>query len=120
MTHTVAIVGSRSFTNYKKFCEMLADPMLQPYVQKWTMIVSGGARGTDLLAARYAHEHRIPMVEKYPDYTKDGRRAPLIRNAKILTCADSLLAFWDGKSTGTAHIIGLAQQARKPCMVLKL
>ena len=44
-----------------------------------------------------------PDYEHYPP-----KQAPLIRNAEMAEEADVLVAFWDGKSRGTRHMIGCA------------
>jgi hypothetical protein len=33
---------------------------------------------------------------------------------------DALLAFWDGRSAGTRHIIGCMQQLGKPVVVIRV
>lgn len=53
MTTTVAIVGSRHFSDYAAFCALLADI---PEANACDAVVSGGARGVDTMAARWASE----------------------------------------------------------------
>jgi hypothetical protein len=43
-----------------------------------------------------------------------GKSAGYRRNADIVKAADRIVAFWDGKSSGTKHTIKLAKQAGKP------
>lgn len=81
-------------------------------------IVSGGAKGIDRLAALYAKEQGIVLTEFFPDYVRYGKAAPLKRNEKIVMYADEAIAFWDGRSRGTAHVIGLFQRARKRVTVI--
>lgn len=81
-------------------------------------IVSGGAAGVDRLAAAYAREKGIPLAEFLPDYRRYGRGAPLRRNAEIAAYADGVLAFWDGRSRGTAHTLSLFCAAGKPVRVI--
>ena len=57
-----------------------------------TEIVSGGAKGIDSLAAEYAKNNNIKLVEFLPDYQKYKRGAPLKRNQKIAEYADQVLA----------------------------
>lgn len=75
-----------------------------------TEICSGGATGADKLAERYAIERGIPTRIFLPDYATYGRRAPLVRNQAIVGAASVVLAFWDGKSPGTAHALRLARR----------
>lgn len=99
-----AIVGSRGLDQID-----IAD-----YIpENTTMIISGGARGIDTLAERYAQLHHIPMQIFKPDYAKYGRRAPLIRNREIVAACDQLIAIWDGSSTGTQYTLHCARAAGK-------
>jgi hypothetical protein len=81
-------------------------------------IISGGAKGADSLARQYAEMLNIPIVEHLPEYAKHGRRAPLVRNELIIQGSDQVIAFWDGKSTGTMHSIGLAKKHNKPFRIV--
>ena len=96
----VAVIGSRCDE------EGLADLVrnhLPPYT---TEIVSGGAKGVDQAAKTVAKELGIPLREFLPDYATFGKRAPLVRNDRIIAYADMVLAFWDGDSHGTQYVIG--------------
>lgn len=103
----IAIVGSRSFDNYQ-FLKKILD---------WydiDVVVSGGAKGADRLAARYAVEKGIELKEFLPNWDLHGRAAGFIRNKDIVKYADEVIAFWDGKSKGTAHSIQIAEDSCKP------
>ena len=82
-----------------------------------TMIISGGARGIDTLAERYARLHGIPVQVFLPDYERYGKKAPLIRNREIVAACDCLVAIWDGKSRGTSYTIHCARAAGKKVRV---
>ena len=75
-----------------------------------TEIVSGGAKGIDTCAKEYALSNGIKLTEFLPEYNKYGRGAPLKRNLLIIDYADEVLAFWDGRSSGTKYVI---EQCRK-------
>lgn len=48
-------------------------------------------------------------LKLYPaDWKKYGSSAGYIRNDEMAKYADCLIAFWDGKSKGTKHMIDLA------------
>lgn len=100
----VAVIGSRGITSLD----------LAPFMPEGvTTIVSGGARGVDSIAAAYAREHGLELVEFLPEYEKYGRGAPLRRNHQIIEAADLVLAFWDGQSRGTSYTVREACKARK-------
>lgn len=108
----LAIVGSRTFNDYA---------LLKSSVSCFeiSLIISGGAKGADALARRYAEEHNIPIKEHIPDWTKHGKAAGFIRNKLIIGECDEVIAFWDGQSKGTQHDINLAQEAGKPVCVVR-
>lgn len=103
----VIIAGSRSFSDYgilRSRCNFLFSQ------KKPTCILCGEARGADLLGRRYAEEHGIPVVSYPANWKVYGNRAGYIRNEKMAANADALVAFWDGRSSGTAHMIQLARE----------
>ena len=104
----LGIVGSRTFNDYALF-ERAIDKTLLRLSDKHDQIafVSGGAKGADSFARRYAKEHKIKIIEFLPDWNKHGKAAGFIRNQEIIDKSDLLVAFWDGKSRGTYHDIKL-------------
>ncbi|AJF96900.1 GTP-binding domain [Pandoravirus inopinatum] len=113
----VAVVGGRDFGAYNVLEDCL-DTLADEH-GGIAAIVSGGARGADSLAAEYARHRGIALVEFKPDYDacrtpQERRRAPLLRNADIIAGADMVVAFWDGRSRGTADSIARARRAGLP------
>lgn len=112
----VIIAGSRVFNDYQmlaRHCDYLFS------AHKPTSIISGTARGADTLGERYAKERGIP-VQRFPaQWDKYGKRAGYLRNQEMLDHADGLIAAWDGKSKGTAHMIEIAKQKGIPVRILR-
>ena len=107
----VAVVGSRDFPHLAAVRRFVLS------LEKGTVIVSGGARGVDREAELTAYEAGLAVHILWADWKTHGRRAGLLRNEEIVAYADSVVAFWDGKSTGTMHTISLAKKAGKPSEV---
>lgn len=107
----VAVVGSRGFTDYDKLSEVLSEIPI-------TEIISGGAAGADSLAEKFAAVWEIPITILRPDWSK-GRGAGLARNTDIVTAADLVIAFWDGKSPGTRDSIRKAKNMGKEVKVIR-
>ena len=107
----VAVIGSRAL-EIQNLCEYLPPQTCE--------LISGGAKGVDTCVRRFAKEHGIPLTELLPQYTRYGRFAPLRRNLEILARADFVLAFWDGKSRGTAFVIEQCKKTGKAYRVVVL
>ncbi len=68
------IAGSRSISEFD----------LEPYIPYETdTIISGGAKGLDAVAERYADEHGLQKIVIRPQYERYRRAAPLKRNEQI-------------------------------------
>ncbi len=101
------IAGGRSFNDYALLSQKL-DFLLQN--QTDIEIVSGGAKGADNLGERYAKERGLACTQFPAQWDKYGKRAGMIRNEHMAQYADALVAFWDGASVGTQHMIQYAKQ----------
>ena len=73
-------------------------------------IVCGEARGADSLGKRLAYEKGWKVLSFPADWDKHGKAAGYKRNDEMARNADALIAFWDGKSRGTKHMIDLAKK----------
>lgn len=107
----IAIVGSRNLhiSNLEKYLPVDV-----------TEIVSGGAKGIDECAKKYAISHKIKLKEFLPEYNKYSKAAPLKRNLQIIEYADMVIAFWDGRSKGTKHVIDVCKKHNKKITVFKI
>ncbi len=107
----VAVIGSRSLVvnNLEKY--------LPP---ETTEIVSGGAKGIDSCAEKFANNNGLPIKVFLPQYEKFGRSAPLKRNISIIDYSDTVLAFWDGKSRGTKYVIDKCKEKGKEVRVISI
>lgn len=109
-TAYIIIAGGREFTNYA-ILEKVCDHMLSRLVKNTDItIVSGGARGADKLGYRYAKERGFNLLVKIPDWDKFGKSAGYKRNQEMADNATHLIAFWNGESRGTKHMIDIAKR----------
>ena len=114
--YKIIIAGSRDFHDYE-LLKLEANKFINEY--KTTLsnlddnsisIVSGHARGADKLGEQYAREHSYFCYVMPADWDKHGKRAGYLRNASMAKEANALIAFWDGQSRGTYHMIELAKK----------
>lgn len=104
----IAIIGSRDFNNYGLLTETL-----EQLKSNITQVISGAARGADSLGEQWAKENQIDTLIFPANWSLYGKRAGFIRNEDIIKNCDFCIAFWDGKSKGTAHSISLCKKLNK-------
>lgn len=113
----VAIVGSREYPDLAAvwtFVEKLAARKPD------AVIVSGGARGVDTVAAAAGRFFDLEVKEWEPEWDRLGRYyAPIARNTQIVEDCDVLVAFWNGVSTGTKDSLDKARALGKKVRVIK-
>ena len=108
----VIIAGGRDFDHIHYLDKVMVDLF---YVSAFGSeyfeveeVVSGTARGADTAGEDWAERHDVPVVKFPADWDTHGKGAGFIRNAAMANYADVLVAFWDGESRGTRHMIDTA------------
>lgn len=113
MKRKIAIVGSRNFSDL----DLVRDFIRQ--LNHRTIIISGGARGVDQTAAETATARGMEVNIILPDWSRFGKSAGMLRNTTIVELADIIVAFWDGRSRGTADTIRKARKMNKPIKIIQ-
>ena len=103
----IIVAGSRGYTDKEKVFRIL-DVLygLNPNIE----IVSGLARGPDMFGKEWADKKGVKVHPFPADWNKYGKRAGYLRNEQMAEFSDILIAFWDGVSKGTQHMIKLAKK----------
>lgn len=114
----LAVIGSRDFSNKEKLFSILDKK-----IDKIKFVVSGGAKGADLIARQWCEERGVPCLTFYPKWKSVSgvfdKGAAFKRNHQVIDNSDVVLAMWDGESSGTKHAIELAEQKGKPVKIIK-
>ena len=107
------IAGGRNFEDYD-LLKRTAGKVVRP----GDTIISGGAKGADILGELFADRNGLDL-EQYPaEWEKYGKGAGYRRNHQMSLIADGLIAFWDGHSRGTKNMIENAHKARLTTLVV--
>jgi hypothetical protein len=115
----VIVAGSRGFSNYKLLREQCNKYLSRKRKECNVIIISGHARGADILGEKYANDEGFGL-EIYPaQWDKYGKRAGYRRNEEMGEIADALIAFWDGKSRGTKHMIDFMSNKNLPVKIVE-
>ena len=127
-TFYLLVAGSRGYNNYTEMCKVL-DYLLKNQVtaHNHIVIVSGGARGADELAEKYADERGYEKHIMKAEWDKFGRSAGYRRNEQmhLFISAPSdkkrgCVCFWDMQSPGTKHNFKLAKKYGNPIRVFDI
>lgn len=115
------VVGSRTFDDFDRL-ESELDAALEGTAN--VVIVSGGAKGADSLAEKYADKKGYEKAVFKANWKQYGRAAGPKRNEEMqqfISQFDDRLcvAFWDGKSKGTASNFTLAKKYNNPLKIVK-
>jgi hypothetical protein len=108
----VGVIGSRGFNDNEKLTQIMDE------IEDVHLIVSGGAKGADLLGEKWANENGVETLIFKPNWSKYGKRAGFIRNEDIVKNSDYIIAFWDGNSKGTENSINLAKKLNIPIKII--
>lgn len=101
----VIIAGSRDITCTETVATAIAESGFEI-----TEVVSGGARGVDLVGEQIARDFKI-KIKRFPaDWYNFGKIAGIMRNRQMSKYAQGLIAVWDGKSPGTKNMIDEAKK----------
>lgn len=112
----LAVVGTRDFSDFVYIKDKINSLGLDI-----NLIVSGGAKGVDMVAEAYARWYGIPLLVFPVGYGDDqkfgwsthGRAAGVIRNQKIVDACDEVIAFPKEGGRGTQDTMRKAEKAGK-------
>ena len=97
----ILITGSRTIHNIK-----VIEKALEEFNSN-DLIIHGGAAGADSIAEYYCNKKGIPTKIIRP--VNNQKESYLRRNCEMIGMCDRVIAFWNGKSTGTAFTINYAK-----------
>ena len=115
------IVGGRTFNDYE-LLESKCDQLLKN--QKDVQIVSGGAKGADSLAERYANDKGHELKAFKADWDIYNKSSGFIRNDQMHKYISQfnnrgVIAFLDGESKGTKQNFELGKKYGNLVRVIK-
>jgi len=118
----IIVCGSRGWTDrvrvFRVLDGLLPDPADWADVQP-TIVHGACSSGADKFASDFARERHIGEHPNPADWNNEGKAAGMIRNALMASAgADVYIAFWDGKSPGTRHMIECATKCGIPVRIV--
>lgn len=117
------VAGSRTFEDWPRFVSTLDGyifELLSNNAVDEMEIISGGARGADGMAERYAKEFGFNFVCYPADWNTYKKSAGYRRNVDMGKACDTGIVFWDGRSKGAKHMIDILAGMNKPCKIVRV
>lgn len=118
----VAIVGSRGWQDPEAVIRYVWNLPFGSVVvsgTEWDPKKRDRPVGVDEVAIQAAKDFGFRYKVHPADWKRLGKRAGFARNVLIVEDAGRVVAFWDGKSRGTAHTIALAQERGLPVEIIR-
>ena len=113
------VAGGRDYTKYDRVYSAIMELAEGELADKAVSIVSGMAKGADKLGYIFALSNNVKVYEFPANWNQFGKSAGFIRNTAMANFSDGLLAFWDGQSKGTAHMISTMKAQKKPVFICR-
>ena len=113
----LGVSGYRGMSDYGFFCQKMQETIVFWGLGMPEKLVSGGARGADAFAERWALAHDVAIQVIKPDWKKHGKAAGIIRNGDIINASTHLVAFPSPKGRGTQDAIKKAKARGIPTKV---
>jgi hypothetical protein len=119
----IIIAGTRTFNDYEMFRDNVKD-ILSDIKTDDIEIISGHARGVDQFGERFAKEFKYKLKIFPADWNARGKSAGYLRNIEMSQYASEnkegmLIAFWDGYSKGTNHMINIAKEYKLDVRIIR-
>lgn len=117
--HRIIVAGSRGFHDYDFFSVQMKEIIAG--IEGNFIFYSGMApSGADKLIVDFCKREGY-LYDPYPaDWDKFGKSAGYIRNNTMASTATWLIAFYDGKSPGTTHMIKIAKEKGLRVMIINI
>ncbi len=115
------VAGGRNFNDPKLLAKELLSLANETHQDRDVSIISGMAKGADMIAYDFAKKNHVQVYEYPANWYKYGqldKSAGFRRNEQMANAADGLLAFWNGRSPGTKHMIDTMEKLGKPVYVI--
>jgi hypothetical protein len=112
-TNRIVVCGTRKYNDRHKFHSVMLD-YLETFESPVLFISGAAPSGADDLIIRWCMKFNYPCLEVPADWDRLGQRAGFERNNRMVKIATHVVAFWDGRSPGTKHMLEITSDLGLP------
>lgn len=117
--YRVIIAGSRSITDQDLIYQYI-NHLLKNIKNDEIKIVTGLAKGVDTIGLNYGLENNYKTIGFPANWDKHKKSAGYMRNVLMSWYGTHLIAFWDGVSNDTKHMIDISMHNQLKIEIIKL
>jgi len=105
----LGILGSRNDMNMEEIHDKLLEPLIRAFEKVPEKIIIPNEGSSNIYIAGWAEEKEIPTESYFADWKRDGKRARILRDSRIIKEATHLVCFNGPRSQyyetlGTKHV----------------
>jgi len=116
-THIVfGVLGTRNKMSYEDFVSQILNPTVEVWGLPAEIVAPADGESAEVLQAWAAH-HKIPVCLVAADWTRNGKRAGLLRDARIQREATHMILLQGPRSNALATLAGRLQRKSRPVVI---
>lgn len=116
----INVCGTRDYNDYDYFSNKI-NSIISKYQKEDIAFISGAAKsGADALIIKWCKENKFYCVEFPAKWDLYNKSAGYVRNIEMSEYQTELIAFWDGKSNGTKHMIDTTTKLKMPVSIFNI
>jgi hypothetical protein len=107
------VLGTRNKMSYEDFVEQILDPVIEAWGLPEEFLIPGDGESGEVIQA-WAARNDIPVNRVAADWVRNGKRAGLLRDARIQREASHLILLQGPRSNAMTTLAGKLQRKGKP------
>ncbi len=110
------VLGTRNKIRYEEFVEQILDPALEAWGLPEELLIPADGESAEVIQT-WATHRRIPVARVIADWTRNGKRAGLLRDARIQREATHLILLQGPRSTALTALAGRLHRKGRPVVL---
>jgi hypothetical protein len=110
------VLGTRNKMSYEDFVSQILNPTMEVWGLPAEIVAPADGESAEVLQAWAAH-HKIPVCLVAADWSRNGKRAGLLRDARIQREATHMILLQGPRSNALATLAGRLQRKGRPVVI---
>lgn len=110
------VLGTRNKMSYEDFVEQILDPTVEAWGLPAEIVAPADGESAEVLQAWATHRH-IPVCLVAADWTRNGKRAGMLRDSRIQRDASHLILLQGPRSNTLTTLAGRLHRKGKPVVL---